>query len=703
MVKDEAGLPILSKSTRALVAAGDVGRFQGLAMAAIQRHRDAAQGTLESERWADTKKAVEDKYAKAEGLKAAGYAPLMRFGQYTLTQRDEAGTVTYFSMFESERDANKMARAMAGDPGHTLEQGVMSQDAFKRFKGMTPETMGLFAELAGVDENEAIQQYLRLAVANRSALKRMIHRKGTAGYSEDVSRVLSSFITSNARGASGNLHLGEMSRAVAAIPKAKGDVIDEAQRLQGYITDPQEEAQALRGLMFVNFIGGSVASALTNMTQPITTTLPWLSQFSSPVAATKRIAEAMVIAAKGTSDPKLKAALKRAEDEGTVSPQEIHQLQAETSRGFGNNRGVRAALFVWGSLFSLAEQANRRISFIAAYNTAVANKHADPFTFAADAVDATQYVYNKGNRPNWARGALGATLFTFKQFSISYLEMFKRLPTRERALALAILMLAAGAQGLPFADDLDDLVDSIGQGLGYDWNSKQAKTRFLAEHLGQGGADFVLRGLSAIPGFPLDVAGRMSLGNLIPASGVFLKSKQDKGQEIAEALGPVGGLAQNIGKGMRGDVGGMLPTAIQNLAKMVDMLQTGMYRDAKGRKVMNTDTTDAVMKGIGFQPAEIARESRKVSIGMQQIQLAKATQAEVVSAWGQGIFEQDQGKVEKAQQKMRDWNDKNPESRISVSRPAIVAQVRAMHMTRQDRFIKAAPKSMRATILAGVE
>jgi hypothetical protein len=182
-----------------------------------------------------------------------------------------------------------------------------------------------------------------------------------------------------------------------------------------------------------------------------------------------------------------------------------------------------------------------------------------------------------------------------------------------------------------------------------------------------------------------------------------LKSKQDKGSEIAEALGPVGGLAQNIGKGMRGDVGGMLPSAIQNLAKAFDMYQTGMYRDTRGRKVMDTDTTDAVMKGIGFQPAQIARESRKVSIGMQQIQLAKAVQAEVVSSWAQGIFEQDQSKVQKAQQQLRDWNEKNPESRITVSRAAIVAQVRAMNLTRQDRFVKAAPKGMRANILADVQ
>jgi hypothetical protein len=57
-----------------------------------------------------------------------------------------------------------------------------------------------------------------------------------------VPRVLASFITSNARLASGNWHFGEMAKAVEAIPKQKGDVKDEAIRLMQYVQNPQEEA-----------------------------------------------------------------------------------------------------------------------------------------------------------------------------------------------------------------------------------------------------------------------------------------------------------------------------------------------------------------------------------------------------------------------------------------------------------------------------
>src|SRR5439155_6311231 len=132
------------------------------------------------------------------------------------------------------------------------------------------------------------------------------------------------------------------------------------------------------------------------------------------------------------------------------------------------------------------------------------------FAFASNAVAETQGIYNKANRPNWARGAVGGTLFTFKQFSISYLEFFKRLPKRERMLAMAILILVAGGQGLPFADDMDDVIDTIGQKLGFNTQSKLWKQQVLTKALGAPAADVILRGVTGMLGSPIDGAGRMT-------------------------------------------------------------------------------------------------------------------------------------------------------------------------------------------------
>ena len=757
------GLP---DSMRAMISTGDLGRFKGIVSAFTTQQRDSAQAALaevrkrhrnkmaaynrkqkaglegprgragsrmalmqeldaernalklrqggekyraeqEAKKWTELERSVREKYERIGQLKAQGYAPLMRFGRYTVDVIGADGSREFFGMFETEREANAAARKFraAAEPGAAVNQGILSEEAYKQFSGLTPETIELFAEVAGVEKSAIFEEYLRRAKNNRSALKRLIKRTGVAGFSEDTSRVLASFITSNARAASASLHLGKLGEAVEAIPKEAGDVKDQAIKLREYVQIPQEEAQGIRTVLFAQFLGGSVASALVNMTQPLMMTLPYLSQWGGPVAAARRLAAAAKAALPGaTHAPALAAALRQAEKEGIVEPQELHQLQAEASRNLGNNEHVRRMLFAWGGFFSLAERFNRRVSFIAAFETAVANSKPDPFAFASNAVDETQGVYNKGNRPNWARGAVGAVLFTFKQYSISYVEFLKRLPTKERALALGILLLAAGVQGMPGADDLDDIIDTLGQHLGYDTNAKLWKARALNEAVGKEAADFVLRGFSALPGIPLDVAGRLGLGNLIPGTGMLRKDKADKSSEVVEAIGPAGSLAVNLVKALpallSGDLGKVNavagPVATKNLGKAIEMYLTGEYRDMAGRKVRDVTVGEAITKGIGFQPAEVARDSRRTQLANQQVALARAVEAEIAGQWAAGLADQKPDQVQKARHRLAEWNRDNPQSRIGINSAQIVRRVREIRSSRDDRFLKRAPKEMRA-------
>jgi hypothetical protein len=66
-------------------------------------------------------------------------------------------------------------------------------------------------------------------------------------------------------------------------------------------------------------------------------------------------------------------------------------------------------------------------------------------------------------------------------------------------MALAVLWLAAGGEGMPFAEDIEDIIDTIGQWLGYSTNSKKWLRDQATESLGEGGGAFVLHGLSAVP------------------------------------------------------------------------------------------------------------------------------------------------------------------------------------------------------------
>lgn len=655
-------------------------------------------------------KAMTKLFNRIAKLKNDGYAPLMRFGQYTVSVRDVDDNHVYFGMYESQAEANRAARAFREDmPDASVQTGVLSQEQFRLFQGLTPETVELFALNSGLDKDELFQDYLRLAVNNRGALTRLIHRKETPGFSSDVPRVLAQFVTSNARLAAANFHAGEMMQAIDDIPKRKGDVKDEAIKLRDYLVNPREEAAALRGFLFFNFIGGSIASAIVNATQPVTMTAPYLTKYASDAVVAKEMAKASMEAAKNAPGPDVADAYKRALERGIIAPHEIHQLMAEARGAYSPTglskllggqyaRGVSVTQRVlkgWGAFFAMAEAFNRRTTFIAAYRIAVANSHPDPFDFAAQTVADTQGLYNKGNRPNWARGAVGATLFTFKQFSISYIEWLKRLPAKQRLRALAILFLAAGLQGLPFAEDIEDIIDAVGQWLGYGTNTKQWLRQHAADLLGEMGGQFVNHGISAF--LPLDISARMGLGNLIPGTGLLKRSNPEKGRDVVEFLGPVGGVA---GKLLEGNVAGaFVPKAIMDAVTGIRMHMTDEFRNPDGQLIARDITLgEAVTKGVGFNPDRIARQGRKVMQNAQDIRLVNATEDRIAAKWAQGIIEKDAKKTAEAQRDLKEWNEKNPSMRIAIEARQLQQRVAKLHQTREERTIKRAPKEIRGAV-----
>ena len=752
----------LPEGLRAMVSRGDTGRFRGLVTNFLTQQVDGAQFALRMlktehreqlasitgpeadakraalkvkqaialevaqerlDKWQGLQRGVQKVYDRVTDLKDRGYMPLMRFGPHTVTVRDiDTKEVLFFGMYETQAEANVEARRLreSAEPNEAVSRGEMSQEQWRLFKGMSPETIELFGQVAGVERTPIFEEYIRRTKANHSALKRLIQRKGTPGFSEDVQRVLAAFLTSNARAAAANLHAGAMEEATQDIDQERGLVKDYATKLTQYVQNPTDESQAIRGLLFVQFIGGSIASAMVNMTQPFTMTLPYLSQHGGPVAAA-RLLTAGMRSALGRIDPKsdLGKAMARAEKDGIVSPQALHELQGQAVNRFGRTESLlrslgvstkaaeaidsnlRKVLFGWGGFFSLAEQFNRRATFIAAYRLAQEQKQGDPFEFASEAVSATQGVYNRGNRPQFARGPVGGVVMTFKQFSIAYIEFLARLPRREKAIALGVLMVASGLEGLPFADDLDDLIDTIAQRLfGKAFSAKRAKVEFLADTLGLGrdGAEWVLRGATALPGFPVDLAGRMSLGNMLPGTGLLrTDGAKDKSSEVLEALGPAGGVVRDA---LRGE---MLPVAMRNAAKAAEMGRTGEYRDELGRKVADVDGVDTAAKALGFQPRQIARESRNSRMAQSVVAQTRAAESEIVRLWAQGIVDSEPDKIAEARARMADWNERNPDARIAVNRMQIARMARDMRASRDERLVRAAPKELRGRVAAELD
>ncbi|WP_052095265.1 PLxRFG domain-containing protein [Comamonas thiooxydans] len=672
----------------------------------------------------------------AKALQESGYAPLSRFGRYTVDVVDAAGERQYFGMYETMREANTAARNFRLTfPDAKVEQGTMSQQAYKLFAGVTPESLELFGNMLGLDsegneaQDKAFQEYLKLTKNNHSALKRMIHRKGTAGFSEDVGRVVANFVYSNARQAAAGLNVGTLDKAINAIPKDQGELKDLAMGLRSYIQDPQEEGQAVRGMLFAQYLGGSLASAFVNMTQPFQVTLPWLSQYGGMKKAGAQLARALKdMGTKGFQyEADLAKALQSAEDDGVVSPQEIHQLMAQ-ARGAGALRAgdgtaagnARATVanawertkVAWGQPFALAEQFNRRSTFIASYRLAKEQGIQNPSAFARKAVLDTQFVYSKAVKPQWARGTIGGTLFTFKTYSVSYLELMQRMWTQggkegKRAVgwSIAMLMLMGGAGGLPFAEDIEDLIDAGGQLMGYSMSVKQWRKQLMQDVLGKELADFIEQGMSGLPGAPVDISGRLGMGNLIPGTGLFLE-KRDHSRDMLEIIGPAGDLIQRAATGARkaltGDIAGaaleVSPTAVRNLAKGVDMADSGIYKDSKGRKVIDVTLGEAVAKAVGFQPKSVAETQEATATEQNLIGQNRAMKERLTADMAQAVYDKDVERQAEIRERQQAWNRRNPESPVFIDRRSVRQRVIKMRQTKAERVAAAAPKSIRANV-----
>ena len=689
------------------------------------KRRDAMRKAIE---------AAQERVQTAQALMQRGYAPLTRFGRYTLDVVDAQGQRQYFGLYESRREANVAAIHMRSQyPGAQVTQGTLSDDAYKLFAGITPESLELFGDLLaapgqGKDkgQEQAFQAWLQLARNNRSAIKRLIHRKGVAGYSQDAGRVLASFIYANARQTAGALNAGRMDRAIAAIPKEQGQLRDVAMALRDYTQNPREEGQAIRGMLFAQYLGGSLASAAVNMTQPFAVTLPWLSQFGGMRQAAAQMTRALADMTRPGHryEADLARDMAKAEEDGVVSPQEIHQLMAQARgagalrSGDGTRRGDAQAAaanawerlkVAWGQPFALAEQFNRRSTYIAAWRLARQQGMADADAFARRAVLETQFVYTRANKPRWGRGAVGGALFTFKTYSVSYLELMHRMWTQGGtpgkqgvAWMLAMLLLMGGAGGLPFMEDVEDLIDGLAQLAGYNTSVKQWRRQALQDIVGDGLAEFIESGVSGLPGAPIDISGRLGMGNLLPGTGLLL-TKQNRERDLLDVAGPAGDLlARGFTAGRKlltGDAGGaameLAPTAARNLAKGADMLATGSYRDAKGYKVLDTTALEALAKAAGFQPRSVAQVQEGNSFLMRSKSFYQHTSAEIKAQWARALFEKDEAALQRVRQRVADWNRRNPEQPITVRMPDIWRRVREMGKERSQRIADSAPRALR--------
>ena len=485
----------------------------------------------------------------------------------------------------------------------------------------------------------------------------------------------------------------------------------------------------LRSAGMMYFIGGSISGAVVNvMSVPmllvpqLSIHTPYTNAVTTTLTAWKTTWQHQAILRDVTrlkdkennpipeidNVPGLRAALIAAANK--LQDTEIHQIMG-ISQGdlFARSRGLRRAMNVWMAPFRISEQTNRITSFIAAYKVGQKNGLTSQalFKFARDMVDATQNNYSLANRPGLANTPVGAMMFMFKSFPLFMIEaatlMYKASP-RSAVFMLLGLTMMTGVQGLPFAETLENLIDTIAQRLfNSPFNTRRAMRNILKDAseavVGYDLSELAMRGMiNEILG--VSASSRIGAGDFVPGSRLGT-ADADQGKILEQFLGApysmVTDALSNAGKFAGGVVTGDWkqavdalraggPIAVRNAIKGVEQLDTGFAQDSQGRKIKDVGTVSAILQLGGMASAGVAKAYEFESINVQTkafyTQVSQDLMHQTVAAMRAGDTE----KLREINDLRTAWNQENPTMPIMPNPAALrrAAMLADMPMDRRS-------------------
>ena len=521
-----------------------------------------------------------------------------------------------------------------------------------------------------------------------------------------------------------------------------------------------EAASAIRTATTFAFMGASFATAILNYLSLATNVLPSFSGYNQKNSfgggfgwgmSSVEIARAANIT-KGVgqsevkfwddllADPaKLKASgftdaearfMQKEVGGGTMQAALTNSLLG-SARGKFRSGATKALAETWMSLFNYTEQHSRRATGLSAFRMAYARalvEGKDAATafeiadkFAVDMIDNTLGEYAMYNRPAMFRGDVRQFLFMFKMFPVNSIQMLAALPRKEQLLALGILALFAGLKGLPFAEDLMDLLDTIAQGLGLGTNKvwRGSAEKSLAEALdaiAPGMTPILMRGLlNTIT--PANVSDRISLSNIVPGTGIALAGA-DVGRELIEIAGPVASFLQgaasmsaDVTKFGLGKVGVLDDTTSFNkiarespiamLRAVGDMMaynNAGAIVSQKGF-VVSEDLHLGTMltRALGFYPSAAVAENDVVRLSKRIGDYQKDVAAIYRGLYITAKIGKDNDRAAEVVQMVQDWNEASAGSGLEIRnfQQSANRALREAQRTATERFLRTQPKAMR--------
>jgi hypothetical protein len=393
-----------------------------------------------------------------------------------------------------------------------------------------------------------------------------------------------------------------------------------------------------------------------------------------------------------------------------------------SARGNITSGAWQAFLDGWMFWFTATEQSTRRATGLASYRLeynrrinagqSVGEADAAAKKFAYDMVNFTLGDYTTGNRPAFFRGGPQQFLFMFKQFVVNSAVLLKALPWKGRMMMGLSLIILSGLRGLPGAEDLEDLVDTLMQKMGLKTASVRAWGIKELDKIAPGLGQVVVSGVvnRYLAG---DAGVRTALGNIVPGTGFGLAGA-DPMREFMEILGPLGSTAKstlatldNIIAAANPNTPGSWGTVLRNTpftmlnawSDAYTYAQNGAIVDKRGYVVSRDyDVSVLLARIIGFYPRaasdqyEAIRMSRRISDYQREISIGYRDAAV------RAIVKGDRAEVRRIFEDVRAWNQSARGTGLEIQNfgDRVQRAVKAQRLLASERLLNASPISSRA-------
>ena len=435
-------------------------------------------------------------------------------------------------------------------------------------------------------------------------------------------------------------------------------------------------------------------------------------------------------------------ALHRATSDGVLQAAQYNALVGSARGGMTNT--TSGFLKKWMTLFSYTEQLNRRATFLAAYRLQKeklragndAKYNVEGITeerkaeldieiqglaaqFAEVAVNTSQGEYSMFNRPKISRGPLLNSIMMYKQFVFISVELMKNLGRNERIYFLALLFLLSGMKGLPFAEDITDLIDTLTQMFGIKMGTVEKELNMFIEEVAPGMSPLVMRGvIDKFSGGTIST--RLGFGDLIPLTGIA-KAGSDPWRETQNFLGPVWAAGDQTASaltlitnwsaevvGIKDDTTNFKDVlrsqpfgGIRAIADAYSYYDDGVITNKQGKVLdKNVAFHEIFLRALNFYPASASYQNDIIRMTKQTGDYVKSIKAKFSEAYVKARISGDRGEMRRVERAVKNYNrtSRNTEFYLDDWKTSANRMYDAWKLPAAERFKKFATKRSRPDI-----